>query len=446
MREPGDLTTKMKRYAKVSGALTKTAARLAGEKVLGIDIDHDVQSQEFALLMGSLKGPLMKVAQFLSTVPDALPDVYTRDFTALQSQAPAMGWSFVKRRMASELGAQWRELFQHFEEQACAAASLGQVHKAVLLDGSVAACKLQYPNMSASLEADLTQLRFAFNLYEKTLGGLKTEEILAEISHHLRQELDYTQEARHMRAFFKIFEKSGEIHIPVPHDALSTRRLLTMSWLEGVPLKECLTLPQDVRNLLAKRLFYAWYYPLYTYGILHGDPHLGNYTVTPNQTLNLLDFGCVRVFDPAFVTNILALYDALRTGDRDKEASAYEAWGFGTLSHALIDALHLWAEMLYEPILDDRVRPIQEGNRGHEGRERAAQVHKALRELGGVRPPREFVFLDRAAVGIGSAFMHLKAELNWHEAFHTLIDGFDPAVVRTRQTHLDLWPSPSINA
>jgi predicted unusual protein kinase regulating ubiquinone biosynthesis (AarF/ABC1/UbiB family) len=443
MSEAGDLTTKVKRYAKVSGALTKTAARVAGEKVFGIDIDHDAQSQEFALLMGSLKGPLMKVAQFLSTVPDALPDVYTRDFTALQSQAPAMGWPFVKRRMVSELGPEWRARFQHFEEHACAAASLGQVHKAVLLDGSAAACKLQYPNMSASLETDLTQLRFALKLYEKALGALKTEEILAEITHHLRQELDYAQEARHMRAFSQVFKDTSTIHVPTPCDALSTRRLLTMSWLEGIPLKACVDLPQETRNLLAKRLFHAWYYPLYGYALLHGDPHLGNYTVTSDFGLNLLDFGCVRVFDPGFVTNILALYDALRTGDRDKEAAAYEAWGFGTLSHALIDALHLWAEMLYEPILDDRVRPIQEGNRGHEGRERAARVHKTLRELGGVRPPREFVFLDRAAVGIGSAFMHLQAELNWHDEFHALTGGFDPATVKMRQETLGLKPALS---
>jgi hypothetical protein len=94
--------------------------------------------------------------------------------------------------------------------------------------------------------------------------------------------------------------------------------------------------------------------------------------------------------------------------------------------------------MLYEPLLDNRVRPIQKDHRGHEGRERAAQVHQALRRLGGVTPPREFVFLDRAAVGIGSAFMHLKAELNWHQLFQELIQDFSPSQVQTRQNTLGL--------
>lgn len=436
--DEGNFTTKLRRYGRVTTTLAKAGGRLAGEKVLGFEVDHAAQSKELSAVMGALKGPLMKVAQFLSTVPDALPDVYTQDFLTLQSQAPAMGWSFVKRRMVAELGANWPSLFTDFSHDASFAASLGQVHRARTLEGQEVACKLQYPQMDTTLEADLSQLRLALKIYETTLGGIKTQELLAEITQHLREELDYTREARNLGLFAQIFKDDPQIHVPQVIEGLSTKRLLTMSWMEGAHLRTLLDSPQESRNQLARVLFKAWYKPLYHYALVHGDPHLGNYTVRADGGINLLDFGCVRIFRPNFIQSTLDLYDALATNDKEKAVAAYEGWGFGTLTHELIDTLNLWAQMLYEPLLDNRVRPIQKDHRGHEGRERAAQVHQALRKLGGVTPPREFVFLDRAAVGIGSAFMHLKAELNWHQLFHELIQDFSPSQVQTRQKTLGL--------
>lgn len=435
MDEKGDVATRLKRYVQVGGALTNVASRRTADKILGRATDAAKESAQMAAVMGTLKGPLMKVAQFLSTVPDALPQDYTQAFAALQSQAPAMGWAFVKRRMQGELGPDWSARFGDFSREACAAASLGQVHRATLLDGRLAACKLQYPHMAATMEADLTQLKMGLKLYEATFGALETENILLEIAAHLRAELDYTREAHHMGLFAKIFEGDTQIHVPTCIEDLSTKQLLTMTWLEGRPLAAFKDEPQETRNAIAKNLFRAWYKPLYHYGVLHGDPHLGNYTVE-GASINLFDFGCVRIFSPSFLQSTLDLREAIGSGSRDMAAAAYASWGFGDLSNAHIDALNMWAAMLYEPLLDNRVRPIQEGNSGVEGRERAASVHAKLRELGGVRPPREFVFLDRAAVGIGSAFMHLGAELNWRTLFEELIADFSAEKVSARQDAL----------
>jgi predicted unusual protein kinase regulating ubiquinone biosynthesis (AarF/ABC1/UbiB family) len=181
-------------------------------------------------------------------------------------------------------------------------------------------------------------------------------------------------------------------------------------------------------------MFHAWYKPFYGYGVIHGDPHLGNYTVRDDLDVNLLDFGCIRVFAPRFVQGVIDLYWALARGDRDLAVHAYETWGFTDLKPQVIDILNEWAAFIYAPLLEDKPRLIQETNSGHQGREVAERVHSRLREAGGVTPPREFVFMDRAAIGLGAAFLHLGAELNWRTLFEASLEGFSEATLAERQT------------
>jgi predicted unusual protein kinase regulating ubiquinone biosynthesis (AarF/ABC1/UbiB family) len=189
----------------------------------------------------------------------------------------------------------------------------------------------------------------------------------------------------------------------------------------------------EERNAIALRMFRIWYVPFYYYGVIHGDPHLGNYTVAPDNTVNLLDFGCIRVFRASFVRGVIDLYHALQRGDRDLAVHAYQSWGFGDLSREIIDVLNRWALFVYGPLLEDRTRLIQEKASGVYGAAVAESVHSDIRRLGGVRPPREFVFMDRAAIGLGSVFLHLRAEINWYRLFHELIEDFDEAALATRQ-------------
>jgi hypothetical protein len=181
-------------------------------------------------------------------------------------------------------------------------------------------------------------------------------------------------------------------------------------------------------------MFRIWYVPFYYYGVIHGDPHLGNYTVAQDRTVNLLDFGCVRVFPAGFVKGVIDLYHALERDDEALAVHAYKSWGFGDLSHEMIAVLNRWARFVYGPLLDDRARMIQERkDSGPEGPRLIDSVHKDVRRLGGIAPPRAFVFMDRAAVGLGSVFLHLKAKINWHRLFHELIDDFDEKVLADRQ-------------
>jgi predicted unusual protein kinase regulating ubiquinone biosynthesis (AarF/ABC1/UbiB family) len=444
MPDPGDadraeanrLGGRIRRYARVGTAVGGLAARLAGQRYLGLELDRDVHAADLKAALGGLKGPLMKVAQILATIPDALPKEYAAELAQLQSNAPAMGWPFVKRRMASELGPAWQQRFAGFEREAAAAASLGQVHRAVGHDGTQLACKLQYPDMQSAVEADLGQLRLILGLYERYDRAISTREIHAEIAARLREELDYALESRHMALYGAMLAKEPLVHVPVPMPELSTRRLLTMTWLDGVPLLRFIAEHEDVavRNRVAMAMFRAWYVPFYFYGTIHGDPHLGNYTVRPDGSVNLLDFGCIRVFHAAFVQGVIDLYNALQTNDRALAVHAYEGWGFKGLNNEVIDVLNRWAGFVYGPLLEDRTRRIQESESGVYGREVAEGVHAELRRLGPVTPPREFVFMDRAAIGLGSVFLHLRAEVNWYRLFHELIADFDVKALHRRQT------------
>jgi predicted unusual protein kinase regulating ubiquinone biosynthesis (AarF/ABC1/UbiB family) len=377
----------------------------------------------------------MKVAQFLSTVPDALPDEYAAELSELQANAPPMGWNFVRRRMASELGTDWEQRFRSFGHVAAAAASLGQVHRALLPDGTAVACKLQYPDMPSTVEADLRQLKLAMAVYRRMDKAIQQDEIYKELTERLREELDYLREASQMRLYGLMLASEADVHVPRPIEGYCTRRLLTMTWLEGRALQARLAEnpPQDERNRIARALFRAWYVPLYRYGVIHGDPHLGNYQVRPDGGVNLLDFGAIRVFAPHFIRGVIDLFEAVRDHDADRALHAYESWGFTDITREKLKVLNLWAEFLYEPLLEDRVRRIQETNDPQFGREVAERVHAGLRRTGGVRPPREFVLMDRAAIELGSVFLRLGAELNWHRLFHELIADFDATALAQRQ-------------
>ena len=433
MADINNLPRRVRRYARVSTAMGGLAARLAGKRYLGLNLDRGRHAADLTSALGNLKGPLMKVAQLLATIPDALPEEYAAELAALQSNAPPMGWSFVRRRMASELGPDWEKKFKSFEHEASHAASLGQVHRAVSRAGKRLACKLQYPDMESAVEADLKQLKLLMGLYERYDRAISTEEVHKEISERLREELDYKREAAHMRLFRAMLKAEKHVYVPEHVPDFSTKRLLTMSWLEGVPFLDATKGKLSSRNAVARNMFRAWYVPFYFYGVIHGDPHLGNYTVRPDNGVNLLDYGCIRVFPPSFVRGVIDLYRALDTDDEDLAVSAYETWGFKNLSRDMIEVLNRWARYVYAPLMDDRKRRIQEHGSSAYGRDVAETVHRDIRRLGGVKLPRAFVFMDRAAVGLGSVFLRLKAEINWHDLFHELIDGFDEKKLAARQ-------------
>ena len=237
-RERNRFSARARRYAKVGTQLSGTAARFAGARFFGVPLDRAANALELAAALGGLKGPIMKVAQLLATIPDALPPEYANELIKLQSQAPPMGWAFVKRRMSAELGADWQKKFSDFEHHPAAAASLGQVHRARAIDGSNLACKLQYPDMQSAVEADLSQLQLLFAIRKRFDPVIDTTEIAVEIGARLREELDYFREAKHVALYGNMLKNEDAIRVPKVWAELSTGRLLTLDWMTGRKLLE----------------------------------------------------------------------------------------------------------------------------------------------------------------------------------------------------------------
>ena len=307
-RQRNRFSARARRYAKVGSSVGGVAARMAGERVLGRTPNRAGNAIALTAALGGLKGPIMKVAQLLATIPDALPPEYANELIKLQSQAPPMGWAFVKRRMQAELGADWQKKFAEFEHHPAAAASLGQVHKARALDDSLLACKLQYPDMQSAVEADLSQLQLLFAIRKRFDPAIDTSEIAVEIAARLREELDYVREAKHVKLYSIMLADSRAIRVPKVWPELSTRRLLTLDWLEGTKMLAHKDDALDVRNRLASAMFTAWWLPFSRFGVIHGDPHLGNYTVFEEEGapagINLMDYGCIRIFPESFVGGV----------------------------------------------------------------------------------------------------------------------------------------------
>ena len=436
--EENRLSARAARYMRVGTNIGSVAAKVAGQRLFGGEADNAANAAALAAALGGLKGPIMKVAQLLSTIPEALPKEYAAELSQLQSQAPPMGPAFVKRRMIAELGPDWAARFKSFEPASTASASLGQVHRATGLDGTLLACKLQYPDMQSAVEADLVQLRMVFALHARMDSAVDTSEIMKEIAVRLREELDYDLEAKHTALYGLMMRDRPNVRVPLIRPELSTKRLLTMTWLEGKPLLSYKEHPIEQRNTIARAMFHAWWFPFSHYGVIHGDPHLGNYTIFEEAGepagFNLLDYGCIRTFPPAFVQGVLDLYHGLLHNKREQVVHAYETWGFKGLSNELVDVMSIWARFIYGPLLDDRVRALAEDVApGEYGRREAFTVHKTLKEKGPVTVPREFVFMDRAAIGLGGVFLHLGARQNWYRLFNELIQDFDMSTVATRQ-------------
>jgi predicted unusual protein kinase regulating ubiquinone biosynthesis (AarF/ABC1/UbiB family) len=438
--EANRFSARAARYARVGANVGGAAARIAGARLLGGGGALGNPAAALAQALGGLKGPVMKAAQMMATVPGLLPQDYAEELQKLQSEAPPMGAAFVKRRMRAELGADWQSLFAAFDPHPAAAASLGQVHRATAKDGTALACKLQYPDMTSIVEADLRQLEIVFALHRRLNAVIDTSEIVKEIGDRVREELDYRREAKHAVLYRDILGHVEEVRVPGVRPQLSTGRLLTMEWLEGGKLLVFKGAGESSRNRIAKAIFKAWWIPFSRFGVIHGDAHLGNYTVfgmTDDQEargINLLDYGCIRIFTAKFVGGVVDLYEGLLHKDFARTVHAYETWGFRGLTKDLAETLNIWARFIYAPLLDDRVRSVADGVAPSKyGRKQAFNLHQALKKEGPVLVPREFVFMDRAAIGLGSAFLHLDARLNFYQLFHETMGKFSAAALNDRQ-------------
>lgn len=432
-----NFSKRLNRYFQITSQVGGIVTRIGANKYLGLNTDQKKNAHNLQEKFGQAKGPFMKIAQLLAMIPDAIPREYANQLMKLQTNAPPMGEYFVRRRMKNELGENWKKKFINFNETSSFAASFGQVHKAKLNNGQLVACKIQYPDMLSTVKADLVQLKVVLNLFEKFNKVIKTSKIHSEIKERLFEEIDYIKEAQNINIFNRIFKNETKINIPNIISKYTTSKLITMSWLDGRSIHHLFTSSNNkLKEKVATNIFNAWYKPFYSFAIIHGDPHFGNYSFTKNGNINLFDFGCIRIFPVNFVKAVIDLYYALEKKDIDLAVEAYKTWGFKKINKELIKILNLWASYIYGPLLENKRRFIQgDGKKGY-GFAIANEVYKKLKQIGGVEPPKEFVFIDRAAIGMGSLFMKLNVRLNWYELFNNLIKDFELNHIKKKQEEI----------
>ncbi|MDQ1689771.1 MAG: hypothetical protein QOK42_2746 [Frankiaceae bacterium] len=280
-------------------------------------------------VLGELKGGAMKFGQALSVFEAALPEElagpYRAALTKLQESAPPLPASTVHRVLLSELGPGWREQFQSFEDKPAAAASIGQVHRAVWHDGRTVAVKVQYPGAGPALLSDLAQVGRIARLFGVLAPGLDVAPLVTELRARVGEELDYQQEAASTAAFAEAF--AGDPDIVTPALVAGTEQVLVTEWIEGRPLSDVIatgtTEERDRAGLLFVRMLFSG--PARS-GLLHADPHPGNFRLLPDGRLGVLDFGAINRLPGGFPAPIgrlarLALdgdaegvYDGLREG------------------------------------------------------------------------------------------------------------------------------------
>ncbi|WP_082860471.1 AarF/ABC1/UbiB kinase family protein [Alloactinosynnema sp. L-07] len=271
--------------------------RLAGQSAdeVSAELSARTAEQVFAVL-GQLKGGAMKFGQALSVfeaaVPDELAEPYREALTKLQSAAPPMTTQAMHRQLALQLGRGWTSRFTDFDDTPAAAASIGQVHKAIWHDGRTVAVKIQYPGADEALLSDLRQLQRFSRLFQPFVPGLEIKPLLRELSDRMTEELDYRAEADNQRAFAKAFLDDAQVL--VPKVIASAPKVTVTEWIDGIPLAKIIRAGEKPERDHAGRLLSEFHFssPARA-GLLHSDPHPGNFMITPDDRLGVIDFGAV---------------------------------------------------------------------------------------------------------------------------------------------------------
>lgn len=326
--------------------------RLMGESADSVDADlRERAALQLFKVLGELKGGAMKFGQALSlfeaVLPDDIAEPFRQHLAKLQDSAPPMPVSRVEAVLADELGPGWRDLFSSFGRRPAAAASIGQVHKAVwAATGEPVAVKIQYPGAEAALRSDLAQISRLSTVVAPLAGGVDVKALVEELSERVMEEVDYLTEADHQARAAAAFD--GDPQLAVPHVRTASRRVLVSQWLDGKPLRTAVTADQTERNRIGLTYVTALFAGPQRAGVLHGDPHPGNFLILPDGRLGVIDWGLAARLPEGLPYDMGHLIRVAIDGDAPGVAAGLRSLGFVT-REVSADALLGYLEPFVEP-------------------------------------------------------------------------------------------------
>ena len=334
---PRNALTRGVRLAALPASYAGRAALGVGKRLGGASADEvtaELQArmaEQMFSVLGELKGGAMKVGQALSVFEAALPPEFTEPYRAmlvkLQDSAPPMSAQAVDKIMSAEMGPEWRSRFAEFDDVPVGAASIGQVHRGVWHDGRVVAIKLQYPGADKALRSDLNQMARMGKLFGSWLPGLDIGPIVDELRDRATEELDYLRESNNQRAFAAAYEDDPDFI--VPHVLAAAPHILISEWVDGTPLSAVIAEGSpEQRDLVGLQLMRFLLSGPARAGLLHADPHPGNFKVADDGRLIVLDFGAVDVLPDGLPRAMGHLIRIAMDGDANTVLEGLRAEGF----------------------------------------------------------------------------------------------------------------------
>jgi predicted unusual protein kinase regulating ubiquinone biosynthesis (AarF/ABC1/UbiB family) len=335
-----------------------------------------------------------------------------------------MSYEAIHRLVVEELGGEPEALFERFEREAFAAASLGQVHRAVLKGGDPVVVKVQYPGVEDTVDQDLRNVRTLLQALARLVRDIMRQDfdpsdVYRELEERLHEELDYVHEANNVALFQRMFSDDPEVVIPRVYPDLSSRRVLTLGEVGGYPISDILKpgVDQPLKDWVAIKYFRVLWRQVFEFGVLHTDPHPGNYRVTHHPKLGILDFGSIRIFPE----EIRQAYMRLAAGmlDRDAAEIARASVDLGFIDPAADPAPFIRIlDIVFEPVLADRDYNPRDYNSVERGMEIATigLQHRIF------KAPGHRVFLERALLGLDAYLKQLGTVANWHRLYREALE------------------------
>ena len=404
----------------------KSPFRSAGKRQQSLLDTHVRNAMRIVESSKELKGAFMKLVQMLSMRDDIVPAEALKILSVVQSQVPPMEYREIRAQVKRELGAHPEQLFREFDQDAFAAASLGQVHRALLKSGEEVVVKVQYPGVDETVQQDLRNIKALLQVF--TLIGrdvmrqhIDQTEVYQELEERLHEELDYINEAKNIALFQKMFRDDPEVMIPAVYPEFSSRRVLTMSRLDGYPFADILKpgVDQATKDWVAFKYFRVTWRQIFEFGTLHTDPHPGNYLVTFHPKLAILDFGSIRIFPEDIRKAYHTLAGAILRRDRRTMAQCFVRLGYLDPEDDPEPMVKIM-DVIFEPVLVDR----KYDPRKYDSLEKGMEIASIGFEHRLFKAPGHRVFLGRALIGLDSNLKQLGTVANWHRVFKECVEKY----------------------